>query len=329
METARAINSMFAWYRSAALCLVYLDDVEHGAGGGRDAFRRRDRPELVSEWFERRWTLQELLAPGEGMEFYDRAWKRMGSKAELVRELEGVTGIEGKYLTADADLCEASVATRISWMAGRFTTEVEDVAYSMLGLFDVNMEIHYGEGVKAFMGLQRALMQESRDESLFAWTLPRQGRLRCHRSSKPAQRWQGWAEKEWGVLAPSPDCFEGSGDVVMPPPDNIVHRLGGGYVWTQQGVQFQMPLKSGTEATNMFGLIRKEITLALNCWKLAGDGTPETVRLKLVKRQDGYRRVELDRLDLKKGAKPSTDSVLGIDQAITRPLTITQLVFRL
>ena len=183
-------------------------------------------------------------------------------------------------------------------------TQVEDAAYCMLGVLDVNMTIQYGEGVKAFMGLQRSLIESLRDESIFAWTVPASG-LQCYRNHKPVHWWQDWAETEWGLLAPSPDCFEYSRDLVLPPPNKIVPRLEG-YRLTQQGVQFQMPAKSGTEATSwIFGMMRKEITLPLNCWKPYPNSKLQTVRIKLIKRNDGYKRVQLNELDLKEGAKSS------------------------
>jgi hypothetical protein len=37
------------------------------------------------------------------------------------------------------------------------------------GLFDVNMPLLYSEGVKAFTRLQEAILNESEDQSLFAW----------------------------------------------------------------------------------------------------------------------------------------------------------------
>jgi hypothetical protein len=38
------------------------------------------------------------------------------------------------------------VARKMSWAANRETTRVEDVAYSLLGIFEVNMPLLYGEG---------------------------------------------------------------------------------------------------------------------------------------------------------------------------------------
>jgi hypothetical protein len=43
------------------------------------------------------------------------------------------------------------------------------MAYSLLGIFDVNMQLLYGEGDKAFIRLQKAIMEQSNDESIFAW----------------------------------------------------------------------------------------------------------------------------------------------------------------
>jgi hypothetical protein len=59
----------------------------------------------------------------------------------------------------------------MSWAASRVTTRAEDRAYSLLGLFDVNMPLLYGEGErKAFLRLQGEIMKNSDDHSLFAWT---------------------------------------------------------------------------------------------------------------------------------------------------------------
>lgn len=57
----------------------------------------------------------------------------------------------------------------MSWAANRVTTRLEDVAYSLLGIFDVHMPLLYGEGYKAFIRLQEQIMKESDDHSLFAW----------------------------------------------------------------------------------------------------------------------------------------------------------------
>ena len=50
----------------------------------------------------------------------------------------------------------------MSWIARRTTSRSEDIAYCMLGLFDVNMSPSYGEGKKAFMRLQLEMIKKKR-----------------------------------------------------------------------------------------------------------------------------------------------------------------------
>lgn len=59
-----------------------------------------------------------------------------------------------------SDFKQASVANRMSGMASRATTLVEDIAYGMLGLLNINMTIDYGQSLKVFMRLRRTLMQD-------------------------------------------------------------------------------------------------------------------------------------------------------------------------
>ncbi|KAI3541558.1 hypothetical protein CABS01_06906 [Colletotrichum abscissum] len=60
-------------------------------------------------------------------------------------------------------------AVEMSWAASRKTKRVEDHAYSLLGIFDINMPMIYGEGSKAFRRLQEEISRETNDLSLFAW----------------------------------------------------------------------------------------------------------------------------------------------------------------
>ncbi|PNP44219.1 hypothetical protein THARTR1_11110 [Trichoderma harzianum] len=62
-----------------------------------------------------------------------------------------------------------SVAQRMSWASNRTTTREEDVAYCLLGIFDVNMPLLYGEGHKAFQRLQEEIIKRSDDQSILAW----------------------------------------------------------------------------------------------------------------------------------------------------------------
>ena len=107
----------------------------------------------------------ELLAPRYVI-FFDKDWINFGSRRSLVPALNSITGIDAIYLERPH---WASIATRMSWASSRKTTRVEDVAYCLLGLFEVNMPMLYGEGQKAFQRLQHEILKASDDESIFAW----------------------------------------------------------------------------------------------------------------------------------------------------------------
>lgn len=62
-----------------------------------------------------------------------------------------------------------AVSIRMSWASSRMTTRKEDAAYCLLGLFDINMPMLYGEDDKAFMRLQDAILRRSKDQSIFLW----------------------------------------------------------------------------------------------------------------------------------------------------------------
>lgn len=101
------------------------------------------------------WTLQELLAP-TSVVFYvrgTRAWSKIGTKSSLLELVAARTGIEGSILRG-VNVKTCSIATRMSWASRRETTRMEDLAYSLLGIFGVNMPLLYGEGAKAFLRLQ-------------------------------------------------------------------------------------------------------------------------------------------------------------------------------
>lgn len=58
----------------------------------------------------------------------------------------------------------------MSWASNRQTTREEDKAYGLLGLFQVNMPLIYGEGSRAFRRLQEEILKNSQDLTIFAWS---------------------------------------------------------------------------------------------------------------------------------------------------------------
>ncbi|RFU33628.1 hypothetical protein B7463_g2650, partial [Scytalidium lignicola] len=116
-ELSEAINSMFRWYREAALCYVYLSDVDSSEDptAEHSSFFR-------SRWFTRGWTLQELLAPTEVV-FLSSDWVEIGSKKSLLSTVSRIAGIDEKALD-EYRWTEYSVAQKMSWAAGRQTTRI-------------------------------------------------------------------------------------------------------------------------------------------------------------------------------------------------------------
>ncbi|KAL6901147.1 vegetative incompatibility protein HET-E-1 [Trichoderma evansii] len=163
-ELQESINSMFRWYRDAAKCYVYLADVprpaadEPGTQAWESAFRK-------SRWFTRGWTLQELIAPAS-VDFFSKDGVHLGNKRSLEQLIHNVTGIPVEALRGGL-LSGFSVLERISWMEHRETTRKEDKAYSLLGIFDVQMPLIYGEGRdKAFKRLLEEVNKAAKGELL-------------------------------------------------------------------------------------------------------------------------------------------------------------------
>jgi hypothetical protein len=143
-----------------------------------------------------RLDLQELVAP-QIIEFYASDWKFLGTKEDSCDRLSSITGIHAEALR-NQPVESFSIAQKMSWASRRTTTRPEDIAYSLLGLFNVSMPVLYGEGVKkAFARLQEEIMKDSDDQSLFAWT---------QSSVEPTTL--------RGLLADSPAGFAFSGTIV-------------------------------------------------------------------------------------------------------------------
>ena len=170
-ELSEAINSMYRWYANAKICYAYLHDVDSSSFPTEENKEKYPNPKSNGwpEWFSRGWTLQEMIA-SRNLQFFNKDWQLIGNKKMLARTLYTITRVPGHIL---ADGLEGyrrpCVAQIISWAAKRTTTRVEDKAYSLMGLLDVNMPMLYGEGKKAFHRLQLEIIRSSNDQSIFAW----------------------------------------------------------------------------------------------------------------------------------------------------------------
>lgn len=110
----------------------------------------------------------ELIAPAK-VEFYDRKWNFVGTKLRFAEEIASITGIHESILEGQRQPNDISIAARMSWAASRETSRVEDLAYCLLGIFDVSMPLIYGEGERSFRRLQEEIIKRSNDLTIFAW----------------------------------------------------------------------------------------------------------------------------------------------------------------
>ncbi|RBQ78853.1 hypothetical protein FVER14953_13540 [Fusarium verticillioides] len=217
-ELSEAINSMYRYYQEASICYGYLADISTVS----------EIPN--SRWFTRGWTLQELIAP-RSMIFFDKHWREVGTKGSLVQVLSQRTSIPESILCDSEELETTSIAQRMSWAADRVTTRKEDRAYSLMGIFGINMPLLYGEGDKAFYRLQEEIMRVSDDHSLFAWKA---------------------TTSRGGLLAPTPAAFKHSGDII---PWNPFTPYNSPFTITNKGVHMQAPfIAQDTSGRGLFVL---------------------------------------------------------------------------
>jgi hypothetical protein len=233
VELQEAINSMFRWYRDANICYAYLADVT--PVGGTSTFNAAF---AASRWFQRGWTLQELIAP-HNLRFYNKGWTFVGNKGNLYELVEEITGIPSDFLLGIVKLHDASVAQRMSWAAKRVTKRQEDMAYCLLGIFGVSMPMIYGEGDKAFRRLQEHIMKDVADDSILAWDLDQSGWTpACAAGITPGS-----------ALAPAPSFFAKSGQVTA------VDRSG--HSFDVQGGTIRLPVRLyTTPAGEIIGLLK-------------------------------------------------------------------------
>jgi hypothetical protein len=139
----------------------------------------------------------------------------------------------------------------MSWAAERKTTRTEDKAYCLLGLFDINMPLLYGEGRKSFFRLQEELLKCSSDQTLLAWGigLPLQ-------KLDPDKSWtvvvKGNDLDSTGMFARGPEDFRNSGNIRQ---SRLSHNgrnpLGSTPAVVHRGFRAEMPLMEIHQLTRM------------------------------------------------------------------------------
>jgi hypothetical protein len=249
-ELSEAINSMFSWYEKAALCMVYLDDFHFESHVSLASFEN-------CRWFTRGWTLQELLAP-RAVSFFDASWIYVGNKTGLVQHICLATSIHMQYLLYPDTIFMASVARRMSWVAARRTTREEDMAYCMMGIFEINMPLLYGEGAKAFIRLQEEIIKHNNDQTIFCW------------SWDPYTYVGSWITPLWrGCFAPTPLAFRDSVDFVQCPPwSNPTYQ---DFHLSNTGLRISLPVLKCFIQSKWDGIVMLDATYSQHSTRGKGD----------------------------------------------------------
>ena len=175
-----SLVAMFTWYCGSALTVVYLRGVssESQLPGGLQR----------SIWNTRAWTYQEYVA-AETVQFYTEDWKpylgldlpNHKESPVIISEMQQVTGVSAQEMALLRPGLDR-VREKLHLASKRHTTLVEDMAYSLLGIFNVSIPVIYGEGSRAVGRLLEHVLTGSGDVTTLAWT----GRAGKYNSCLPA-----------------------------------------------------------------------------------------------------------------------------------------------
>lgn len=111
--------------------------------------------------------------------FFDMHWKPIGTRYQLRDEISSITGIDTSLVAAPrlgigidykTRAKSFSVAARMPWASRCETTRPKDPAYCLLGPFNVNMPLLYGEGGEgAFVRPQEEIAKSTCDQSILVY----------------------------------------------------------------------------------------------------------------------------------------------------------------
>lgn len=101
---------------------------------------------------------------------------------------------------------------------------MEDTAYCLMGLLDINVPLLYGEGEKAFIRHQDETMKDMDDQTLFLWETDNMS------PHMPPQ----------GLLAQSPAELKGSADIVL----YYFPKAGIPFATTNRGIRLHIPSRA-------------------------------------------------------------------------------------
>ncbi|KAK5680567.1 hypothetical protein LTS10_007499 [Elasticomyces elasticus] len=267
-ELTQAINSMYRYYQESSVCIAYLSDVLEDDPSSSGFHGQISIAKVcASKWFTRGWTLQELIAP-HTLVFYTSKWMALGilsDSVDMVKAIEGLTNIPTSLLHGIRKKpTDYPIATRMSSASRRVTARPEDEAYCLLGIFDVNLPLIYGEGERAFVRLQEEIVRRSTDHTIFTWNVPRWSQSTTRFAPSPTPT---------ALFAPSPSSFD---DAVNGSLTECYRNLSGwveSYEVTNHGLEISLPLiECGSSSNGLYHAI-------LNC-RVQGSHGPIALNVK-------------------------------------------------
>jgi hypothetical protein len=148
----------------------------------------------------------------------------LGEKKTLIDTLVKITRVPHKVLSHPIYLDEVCIAKKMTWVSQRKTTRPEDMAFCLMGIFNINMPLLYGEGgVKSFLRLQDDIIKTSSDTTIFARV-----------DSNPSR--QANLYEPHGLLATSVQHFAESHDIFQ------TSEFEEPYSMTNRGLRIELPI---------------------------------------------------------------------------------------
>ncbi|KAI9571800.1 hypothetical protein HD554DRAFT_1825682 [Boletus coccyginus] len=154
-----SVVAMFRWYRGSSLTIIHLLGVLSRSQKIGCLWR--------SIWNTRGWTYQEYIA-SRVVQFYTEDWKpylglsifNHKESPDILSEMEQAMNFTTQELATLEPGLER-VREKLYLASRRRTTRVEDIAYSLFGIFSVPIPVIYGEGNQAVSRLLEYILTRS------------------------------------------------------------------------------------------------------------------------------------------------------------------------
>ncbi|KAL2255666.1 hypothetical protein VTK26DRAFT_2921 [Humicola hyalothermophila] len=162
-ELSEAINSMFAWYQESRGSPVRPFSIQI-QGTCPEETAPVGKTKIHS-------LCTHIYSTLPRVEFYSASWDYLGEKKDpgFISTLSTASRVEEVFLSGILPLEKVCVAKKMYWASHRKTARLEDEAYCLMCLFQVNMPLLYGERLNAFMRLQHEIVKKTHDMSISAW----------------------------------------------------------------------------------------------------------------------------------------------------------------